>query len=95
MVGYILKTREMLTRMSDIAHKTEHNSKKKQKLYYDRMQITRKLIPGQKVSVLLPTSTSKLLADWIHYEVIRQVSPVDYEIQLNRKVKKSFHINML
>ena len=95
-VSYILKTREMLTKMSDIAHKIEHNSKKKQKLYYDRKSITRKLSPGQKVSVLLPTSTSKLLADWKGpYEVIRQVSPVDYEIQLNRKVKKSFHINML
>ena len=95
-VSYILKTREMLTKMSDIAHKIEHNSKKKQKLYYDRKSITRKLSPGQKVSVLLPTSTSKLLANWKGpYEVIRQVSPVDYEIQLNRKVKKSFHINML
>ena len=56
-VSYILKTREMLTKMSDIAHKIEHNSKKKQKLYYDRKSITRKLSPGQKVSVLLPTST--------------------------------------
>ena len=27
--------------------------------------------------------------------VTKQVSPVDYEVQLNKKVKKPFHINML
>ena len=95
-VSYLLKTREMLAKMSDIAHSNEDNSKRKQKLYYDRKKFTRKLSPGQKVCVLLPTSTSKLLADWKGpYEVLKQVSPVDYEIQLNRKVKKTFHINML
>ena len=71
MVSCLLKTREKLTKMSDIAHKVEHNSKKKQKLYYVRKSINMKLGPGQKGSVLLPTSTSKLLADWKgHYEVI-------------------------
>ena len=54
-VSYLLKTREMLQKMSNIAHSIELNSKKKQKLYYDKKSITRKLSPGQKVSVLLPT----------------------------------------
>ena len=95
-VSYLLKTREMLQKMSNIAHSIELNSKKKQKLYYDKKCNTRKLSPGQKVSVLLPTSSNKLLADWNGpYEVTKQVSPVDYEIQLSKKVRKPFHINML
>ena len=47
----------------------------------------RKLRPGQKVSVL---------ANWkCLLKVTKQVSQVDYEIQLNMKVKKPFQINML
>ena len=68
----------------------------KQKQYYDRKSAMRKLWPGQKVSVLLPTASNKLFANWKGpFMVTKQVSPVNYEVQLNKKVKKPFHINML
>ncbi|MCG7879549.1 MAG: hypothetical protein JAY78_24875, partial [Candidatus Thiodiazotropha taylori] len=95
-VSYLLKTRDMLLRMSDIAHQSEIKNKTRQKLYYDRRSANRKLCPGQKVRVLLPTCSNKLLADWKGpFTVFKQVSPVDYEIQMDKKVKKTFHINML
>ena len=95
-VSYMLKTREILLKMSDLAQQSELKSKQKQKEYYDRKSAMRKLTPGQKVSVLLPTPSNKLLAEWKGpFVVTKAVSPVDYEIQINSKVKKPFHINML
>ena len=95
-VSYLLKTRDMLQKMSIIAQQSEVKNKAKQKMYYDRKSAVRKFCPGQKVRVLLPTSSNKLLADWKGpFTIVKQVSPVDYEIQIDRKVKKSFHINML
>ena len=48
--------------------------------------------------VLLPTSTSKLLAQWQGpYEVLRKVGKENYEVFMagRRKKKQIFHINML
>ena len=48
--------------------------------------------------VLLPTSTSKLLAVWQGpYKVLRRVGPVNYLIEMTgrRKRRNVFHINML
>ena len=48
--------------------------------------------------VLLPTSTSKLLAQWQGpYPVIRRIGNANYEIDMTdrRKRKRIFHVNML
>jgi len=48
--------------------------------------------------VLLPTSTNKLLAKWQGpYPVLRQLSPVNYEVDMHdrKKRKRNFHANML
>jgi hypothetical protein len=64
-------------------------------VYYDRNTKKRKLKPGDKVLLLLPTSASKLLAEWKGpYEVIEKKSSVDYVIRVG-EVNKVFHINML
>ncbi|MCG8044622.1 MAG: RNase H-like domain-containing protein [Candidatus Thiodiazotropha endolucinida] len=97
-LSYILQTRERLTKMSELAQKQEWCNKKKQKVYYDRNACMRSLKPGQKVSILLPSESNKLLAQWKGpFEVIEQVSPVDYVVQVGKykKCQKSFHINML
>ena len=95
-LSYILKTREILVKMSGIAHKLETISKKRQKVYYDRKACKRKLKSGQRVSILLPTASNKLYAEWKGpFEVVEQVSPVDYVIQTGKRTKKVFHINML
>lgn len=94
-LSYLLEMRGRLKSMLDIARTNEHGAKKTQKYYYDRGTRDRPLSVGQKVLVLLPTSTSKLLAGWKGpYEVVDKVSPVDYKIKM-RGVEKVFHINML
>ena len=48
--------------------------------------------------VLLPTSTSKLVASWQGpYRITKKVTPVTYEVNMPEKSKKRriFHVNML
>ena len=46
--------------------------------------------------VLLPSSSSKLLAQWKGpYEVVEKVGPVDYRIRIRKGQEKVFHVNML
>ena len=52
-----------------------------QKRLYDRGTRLRDLTPGDKVLVLLPTSSTKLLAKWQGpFVVTRRVGDVDYEV---------------
>ena len=55
-------------------------------------------MPGDRVLVLLPTSTSKLLAQWYGpYQVLRRVGKVNYEVEMGdrQKKKRIHHINLL
>ena len=95
-LSYILDTRSKLKSMADLATINERKAKTKQKSYYDRKSRSRKLEVGQKVLVLLPTHTSKLLASWKGlYTIIDKISPVDYKIKINGKTEQIFHVNML
>ncbi|KAL5011956.1 hypothetical protein ScPMuIL_010507 [Solemya velum] len=94
-VSFILETRDRMRAMRQLVCMNEKVSKKKQKTYYDRKARHRVLERGQKVLLLLPTSKSKLLAQWKGpYEVVERVSPVDYRIRLSNK-EHVYHINML
>ena len=70
----------------------------RQKRWYDKRARTTTFKPGDKVLLLLPIATNKLMAQWQGpYSVIRQVSPVTYEIDVSnkRKKRKIVHMNML
>ncbi|XP_065929667.1 uncharacterized protein [Magallana gigas] len=95
-LSYILETREKLAKMGDIVSENEEVSKIKQKRYYDRKARHRSFEVGDKLLVLLPTSTKKLLAQWKGpVSVTEKVSPVDYRVQYDNGVRKVYHINML
>ena len=97
-LSYIIKTRDKLEKIGEMAKRSEVKAKKMQKLYYDRKSSRRHLKPGQLVCVLLPTVANKLLAQWKGpFEIIEQVSPVDYIVQVGKtkRNRKTFHINML
>lgn len=95
-LSYLLDTREKMRTMAEYATGNEKQAKQRQKLYYDRKARDRKLEVGQKVLVLLPTHTSKLLASWKGpFEVTDKVSPVDYKIRVRGGKEKVFHVNML
>ncbi len=70
----------------------------KQSRLYNRGTNLRKFAPGDKVLVLLPTSSSKLLAKWQGpFEITRQVGDLDYEvIQTDRSgARQIYHLNLL
>ena len=50
---------------------------------------------GDKVLVLMPSSSHKAMAEWIGpYKVLRKINEYNYEIQLPKR-KTIPHINML
>ena len=79
----------------------EQNAKiaqKNQKEYYDQRAKKTKLDPGDKVLLLLSSSTKKFLAQWQGpYSVTRRVGKVNYEIEMpdNGGRKQVFHVNYL
>jgi hypothetical protein len=82
--------------MAELATENEKQAKQNQKLYYDRKARDRKLEVGQKVLILLPTHTSKLLASWKGpFVVTDKVNPVDYKVKVRGGKGKVVHVNML
>ncbi|GFO19445.1 Zinc finger protein [Plakobranchus ocellatus] len=66
-----------------------------QKHYYDRTTKRRKLSVGEKVLVLLPTDSNKLLMQWKGpFETVATVGINDYRINMRGK-EKPFHANLL
>ncbi len=90
-VSYILSIQEKLAKLSEIV---QQNLQRAQ----NRHARTREFKSDDEVLVLLPTSTSKLLAEWQGpYSIIKPVGKVTYEVDMHdrRKRKRVFHVNML
>ena len=67
----------------------------KQKAYYERRVRSRKFDVGDKVLLLLPTDSNKLLLQWKGpYEVFEVVNRMDYKIDVNGVVS-TYHATML
>ena len=97
-VSYVLAMQEKLSEMSELARENLAKAQKQQKKWYDENARERRFEPGEQVLVLLPTETSKLLAQWHGpYPVLRRLGPVNYEVDMydKRKRQRIFHINML
>jgi len=70
-------------------------SQTRQKKYYDRKTNVRTFDSGDKVLVLLPTESNKLLLQSQElFEVLERVRGDDYKIQLAGRTK-TYHANML
>ena len=78
-----------------VANSSSDAASAKAKLYKDRNAKLRKFDVGDTVLLLLPTDNNKLLLTWKGpFPVLRKVSDLDYEIDVNG-AHKTFHINML
>lgn len=69
-----------------------------QKLWYDKNARTREFHAGYPVLVLLPTASSKLLAQWQGpYQVVKRMGKVSYLVDTHDKKKRRrvFHVKML
>ena len=63
-VSYVIAMREKLSKMRELVQQNLKQSQAEQKAWYDRNAWSRKFEPWMEDLVLLPTSTSKLLARW-------------------------------
>ena len=97
-VSHIMLMRERLESMASIVQENMKRAQAQQKQWYDRTARERVLEEGEKVLVLLPTSTSKLLAQWQGpYVILKRVGKVNYVVDMadRRKRRRTFHVNML
>ena len=97
-MSYVLKMRDKLEQLTDLAHANIETAQSRQKQGYDRRSKQRTFQPGQKVLLLLPSSESSLLAKWQGpFEVTRKMGPVTYELSMpeRRKKHQTFHVNLL
>ena len=96
--SYLLRTRDTLRHISELAQENLKAAQTKQKLWYDKGARVKEFQQGQHVLVLLPSSTSKLHAEWQGpYKITKKISAVNYQVNMEDKQKnlRIFHVNML
>ena len=95
---YVIELRDRLEQTCKLAHENLKKVQIKQKAYYDRRARSRKFDVGDKVLLLLPTDSNKLLfIDYLFkdpYEVVEVVYRMDFKIDVNGVVS-TYHANML
>ena len=93
-----LSTQDKLRKMTELVQKDLTEAQGKQKSWYDKKAQVREFQARDPVLILLPTSTSKLLAQWQGpYQVVKRMGKVTYLIDMHdrRKRRRVFHVNML
>ena len=92
---YVLNLRERPENTLKLLEDQLKLSQAKQNCYYDERTNVRRVPPGDKVLVLLPTDTNKLLLQWKGpYDVTRVVGLNDYKALMKGK-EKTLHANLL
>ena len=95
-LSYILLMRDRMTTMAEHVQENLMDAGVCQKKWYDRNARERSFCAGDQVLVLLPSSTSKLTAQWQGpYEVLSRVDDVNYLIHMPHHKKRLLHVNML
>ena len=96
-VSYILLQRDKLEAMKEAVHNNLRKAQQQQKVWYDQNSRERSFAAGDWVLVLLPTSASKLTAQWQGpYRVVECMGKVNYAVHMHdhRKHRRVFHVNM-
>lgn len=92
---YTLDLKDRLETMAQLAKENLEKSATRYKKYHDSKARSRSLKVGDKALVLLPTDNNKLLLQWKGpFDVTKKVNRVDYQLNMQGKVK-TFHINLL
>lgn len=79
--------------MSKLAQGNTAWAKAQQKVWYNSTAQDCEYQPGEQVLVLLPTLSSKLLAQWQEpYPVVRQLGLVNYEVDIGGLKKTAANI---
>lgn len=96
-VKLILEMRDRLEKYRDQARENLQ-AQATQKRWYDQQARVWHFQPGQKVLLLLPTSSNKLLSKWQGpYTIVRKMGPVTYKVHHPDKKKsyQTYHMNLL
>lgn len=92
---YVVDLKERLEDTCEMAHKELAKAQNKQSKYYNRKVKSRIFQAGDKVLVLLPTDSNKLLMQWQGpFTVLERVRGDDYKIRLSGRTS-TYHANML
>ena len=97
-VQYVLDLRAKLDALGQLSRENLLMAQERQERLYNRGTRLRQFAPGEKVLVLLPTSSSKLLAKWQGpFVVTRRVGDVDYEVARSDRGGSGqiYHLNLL
>ena len=97
-VSHILLQSDKLEAMKEAVHNNLRKAQQQQKVWYDENSRERSFAVGDWVLVLLPTSASKLTAQWQGpYRVVECMGKVNYAVHMHdhRKHRRVFHVNML
>ncbi len=98
LMQHVLDLRTKLHTLGQLSMENLLQAQDKQSRLYNRGARLRKFAPGDKVLVLLPTSSSKLLAKWQGpFEVTRQVGDLNYEVVRTDRsgARQIYHLNLL
>ena len=92
---YVTNLKERLEETCKIAQEELSKASLRYRKIYNRKARDRRLVPGDKALLLLPTAHNKLLMQWKGpFQVLERVNKHDYRIDVNGK-PRLFHINML
>ena len=96
-IDHVVQMRERLAMVRETVQENLTIKRQKIKEWYDRNATTRELQAGDEVLLLLPSDTSKMVAQWKGpYRVIRKVNDVNYEVNVGgRRKRVVYHINLL
>ncbi len=97
-IQHVLDLRTKLHTLGQLSMENLLQAQDKQSRLYNRGGRLRNFTPGDKVLVLLPTSSSKLLAKWQGpFEVTRRVGDLNYEVVRTDRsgALQIYHLNLL
>uniref|UniRef100_A0A8C1SK78 Gypsy retrotransposon integrase-like protein 1 n=1 Tax=Cyprinus carpio TaxID=7962 RepID=A0A8C1SK78_CYPCA len=97
-IQYVLDLRAKLHTLGRLSMENLLQAQDRQSQLYNRGTKLREFAPGDKVLVLLPTSSSKLLAKWQGpFEVTRRIGDLNYEVVRTDRgnPRQIYHLNLL
>uniref|UniRef100_A0A8C1RIN6 Gypsy retrotransposon integrase-like protein 1 n=1 Tax=Cyprinus carpio TaxID=7962 RepID=A0A8C1RIN6_CYPCA len=97
-IQYVLDLRAKLHTLGRLSMENLLQAQDRQSQLYNRGTKLREFAPGDKVLVLLPTSSSKLLAKWQGpFEVTRRIGDLNYEVVRTDigDPRQIYHLNLL
>ncbi len=97
-IQYVLDLRTKLHTLGRLSMESLLQAQDRQSRLYNQGTRLRKFAPGEKVLVLLPMSSSKLLAKWQGpFEVTRRIGDLNYEVVHTDRngAHQIYHLNLL